>query len=452
MRLPHSPGNGPLVAPIRGKPLIFAAMATMDQTDEPKPPSIVSAPIQSYFEASASPPSTPRSPPPLTHNHAHPSQQKHDPQPPYNPLYSHVINGIRPPTRMPSSAQMRPQDAQSPVAIQEALARPPSQIQPIPSAQPRPRKLSKAGPLPTPPTIAPITTAPPARSPLPPTPPQERQQRSVGRQTSHSQIPHLLTKARPPGTTSPVQTPPAASEIPETHVDQRSHERERAARGTSLQLLDHDPFARNDGVRMLKPGSREGRTPPSREGTSQGVFWGEEVKGPLVGQPVQAPVQAERPNTGPDVNAGPITAESDVGMPAPTPSAPGTATGLVEAQRPSWWMVPRPQPESKVAGSSGTQGYGEVAADADQVNAYTKVPMLLDCLKHPNVLGPVLVCLTFAEWSVLSCVSRELRILLQKSDDLREEVLERYLSTVGYRRWSLPTPEPLSLSLKVPIT
>ena len=221
-----------------------------------------------------------------------------------------------------------------------------------------------------------------------------------------------------------------------------------------MQLLDHDPFARNDGVRMLKPGSREGRTPPSREGTSQGVFWGEEVKGPLVGHPVQiqAQVQVERPNAGPDVDAGAVAAGSDAGMPAPTPSAPGTATGLVEAQRPSWWMVTRPPPESKVAGPSGMQGYGDVAADADQVTAYTKVPTLLDCLKHPNVLGPVLVCLTFAEWTVLSYVSRELRILLQKSDDLREEVLERYLSTVGYRRWSLPTPDPLSLSLKVPIT
>jgi hypothetical protein len=128
------------------------------------------------------------------------------------------------------------------------------------------------------------------------------------------------------------------------------------------------------------------------------------------------------------------------------------ATSVVNEQRPSWWMIIRTPEELNVAEKSRTQGGQEITANGDQPAQEMKKPTLVDCLVHASVLGPVLACLTFSEWSVLSSVNRELLLSLQRSDELREEVLERYLSTVGYRRWSLPTPDPLFLSLKVPIT
>jgi hypothetical protein len=43
--------------------------------------------------------------------------------------------------------------------------------------------------------------------------------------------------------------------------------------------------------------------------------------------------------------------------------------------------------------------------------------------------------LSFAEWAVLARVSREVRGAIAGRRVLREEVMERYLGMVGYRRW-----------------
>lgn len=70
-------------------------------------------------------------------------------------------------------------------------------------------------------------------------------------------------------------------------------------------------------------------------------------------------------------------------------------------------------------------------------------------LSDAGLLFNLLSYLTFHDWVVLSNINKQIRTQLQEERDLREEVLERYLDTVGYERWTWDEEEPLSLSLQV---
>lgn len=70
-------------------------------------------------------------------------------------------------------------------------------------------------------------------------------------------------------------------------------------------------------------------------------------------------------------------------------------------------------------------------------------------LSDAGLLFNLLSYLTFQEWIILSAISKQIRTQLQEERDLREEVLERYLETIGYERWAWEEEEPLPLSLQV---
>ena len=75
---------------------------------------------------------------------------------------------------------------------------------------------------------------------------------------------------------------------------------------------------------------------------------------------------------------------------------------------------------------------------------------LADFVSDAELLQLLLEYLTFYDWSLLASVSRVIRVVMVQKKDVREEILERYLSgTIGYQRWSWDEPEPLSLSLQV---
>ncbi|KAH6909800.1 hypothetical protein BKA70DRAFT_1274841 [Coprinopsis sp. MPI-PUGE-AT-0042] len=69
-------------------------------------------------------------------------------------------------------------------------------------------------------------------------------------------------------------------------------------------------------------------------------------------------------------------------------------------------------------------------------------------ISNPQLLGNLLSFMTFYDWCILSSVSREIRIMLVQSPLLREEVLERFLKTVGYSRWIWAGKDPLQLTLQ----
>ena len=66
----------------------------------------------------------------------------------------------------------------------------------------------------------------------------------------------------------------------------------------------------------------------------------------------------------------------------------------------------------------------------------------------PALLGAFLQYQTFFEWCMLSRVSKATMSTIARSRPLREEILERFLHTVGYRRWAWGDADPLSLSLR----
>lgn len=74
---------------------------------------------------------------------------------------------------------------------------------------------------------------------------------------------------------------------------------------------------------------------------------------------------------------------------------------------------------------------------------------LADFVSDPEYLKMLLEYLSFYDWCVLASVSRVIRIMMVQKKEVREEILERYLKTVGYERWRWEDAEPLSLSLQV---
>jgi hypothetical protein len=77
---------------------------------------------------------------------------------------------------------------------------------------------------------------------------------------------------------------------------------------------------------------------------------------------------------------------------------------------------------------------------------------LATLLSEPATLGCLLTYLSFYDWCMLCSVSNQIRALFGDRRELREEALERYLTTVGYARWTSSEPEPLALSLMVCIS
>jgi len=70
-------------------------------------------------------------------------------------------------------------------------------------------------------------------------------------------------------------------------------------------------------------------------------------------------------------------------------------------------------------------------------------------LLHPQLLRALLQYLSFYDWCILQAVNKSLRSQLSHVKELKEEILERYLSTIGYARWAWEEDEPLVISLRV---
>jgi len=75
---------------------------------------------------------------------------------------------------------------------------------------------------------------------------------------------------------------------------------------------------------------------------------------------------------------------------------------------------------------------------------------LAEHLCNPGLLAPLLAYLTFADFYALWNSTRRISKTMEGTPDLREIALEKFLSSVGYRRWTFSERrEPVSLTLKV---
>ncbi|KAI0067038.1 hypothetical protein BV25DRAFT_1820201 [Artomyces pyxidatus] len=69
-------------------------------------------------------------------------------------------------------------------------------------------------------------------------------------------------------------------------------------------------------------------------------------------------------------------------------------------------------------------------------------------LQDPVLLAALLNYFSFYDWLVFSNTTKAIKAVLDRNRDAQEAVLERFLGTVGYTRWTWLTPEPLQLTLK----
>jgi hypothetical protein len=98
----------------------------------------------------------------------------------------------------------------------------------------------------------------------------------------------------------------------------------------------------------------------------------------------------------------------------------------------------------------GTWLEKSVPADIAELAEETKPTFypLLQHLQNRELLTELLTHLSFCEWLTLwGAVSKDIRQALDYDPTLCDVVLERYLGTVGYARWSWSNPEPIRITL-----
>lgn len=260
----------------------------------------------------------------------------------------------------------------------------------------------------------------------------ERTPSSVSRGDANSEHarPRVLTKTRPTTPQKP-STPLSHTLLPEP--------------GDPL-LLDDDPFARNKGVRMLKPRTRSS----SISGTSSsscrdGGFSSEDghAKPPVTPPPPvpKAPLSRDDPAGVPPLSMSEKT--------PPSPISPDDYK-IARQQRRGQWLEKAPPPA--VADVVAKQLVTD--EESEQVEEQPREPTppptyfpIIAFMSDANLLPLLLSYLSYSEWLALYSANKQIRELFQ-SRILREFVLERYLSTVGYSKWNYEWAEPLALSLK----
>ena len=117
-------------------------------------------------------------------------------------------------------------------------------------------------------------------------------------------------------------------------------------------------------------------------------------------------------------------------QPSPPPPVGDTTSQLPESAEPREPSIIRAKPRP-MTGFSMTE--------------FSLTGFLSDAGLLYNILG----YLSFYDWVSLFSLSKQIRTQLEEDRDLREEVLERYLETIGYERWGWDEEEALSLTLRV---
>ncbi|KAF7313847.1 hypothetical protein HMN09_00542200 [Mycena chlorophos] len=403
----HNPvqnrANGPKRTPsglVKGKPLIFSAMEPEKVEYSPAPQPVHHA----YPSPPMSPPPGPaRSPPPVPPA----PQMLPDREETFDAGFSQtVLQSLNwsEQTHQPFQSQgSQPFQAPRQPAVNGHVHAQPA-MRPQPSVTPR---VNNDAPLPLqPPQLPPSlqTQLPPLIPHSPPrvlSPPQPafRAPASPPPPPSPSAAHRTLTKPRP---TTPQRKRSNAALV------------EEPTRASTL-MLDDDPFAKVEPIRMLKPTSRDG--PPHSATASTSSFSVLEEERPVT---PEAPSFEEPVDTTPPRRS--------------TPPSPVT---------PEDYRVARSRRRGNELGKAPPSSIAGIEVRE------TRIPgpfPLVNFVLNPQLLAAFLEYLSFYDWCVLSAVTKAVRGRLVASKPLREVALERYLRTVGYARWD-GEGDPLELSL-----
>ncbi|CAK5274200.1 unnamed protein product [Mycena citricolor] len=193
----------------------------------------------------------------------------------------------------------------------------------------------------------------------------------------------------------------------------------------SMLLLDEDPFAKIEGVRVMAPSVSSPVSSSAEESLDAEVSEKASVSEKAADLSERATVVSENATA-------PSTPERTV---ASLPSAPSSPEDYRAARSQRRGNVLDKAPPPSVLG-----------VEVRETRIPGPFPLAL-FVADPQLLTALLPYLSFYEWCILSAVSKEIRITFVGTKDLREAALERYLRTVGYARWTWADPDPLELTL-----
>ncbi|KAJ6551379.1 hypothetical protein B0H19DRAFT_1157416 [Mycena capillaripes] len=420
---------------VKGRPLIFAAMATVDASPSEKTDY---NPYGNSHNAYPSPPTDAVKMPPrllseetdglfdlgFSRTVMDSWDQQQQQQPPHE-RQTPKINGNTPlpnvrggqTPRLNGSAPLPPQ---SPPPLQVAT----QQQQPqAPQRVPTKSRNPVASPTPLSPKLNPVASPTPMSPKMRPTPIPDPPP------TPHT--PRTLTKSRP--TTPQRKMSSAALQQPSPLMLTRDLDERTASRASTL-MLDDDPFAKVEGVRMLKPTSRDGPppTPPPPPSSTGSASEGSVPESPSTPRQEAGFDAADAQNA---VNITPPQKIQGGGSSSKAPPSPVTPEEYRTARS------RRRGDQLEKTPPAGVKGI-EVRE--------TRIPgpfPLAEYVANPPLLSALLVYLSFYDWCILSAVTKEMRMCLVGTPELREAALERYLRTVGYSRWAWEDADPLELTL-----
>ncbi|KAG7441512.1 uncharacterized protein BT62DRAFT_923288 [Guyanagaster necrorhizus] len=300
---------------------------------------------------------------------------------------------------------------------------------------------------------------------------------AVLRSPSQTQV-HIIPST--PSRAAPSRSPSDASVSHSTRrLMKRYHHQQPSATPAhdDVPYFADDPFAKVEGVKVLPASSvthgsgedvaRERMS--SREGSSRGVsLVVHSREGSREEEKAKAKVEEEEDVDGDgvavpreNVLVRSITPEKRR-VKTPSPPPPLMKRSVTPPQKP---LTPPPPPAEErpatppppVTPRSRSRHYAGASPPPDSLVANVKVnedqPFPLHTfLADPALLRNLLGYLGWWEWCVLGMVSQRVRNVLFESgpegDERREEVLERFLGGVGYRRWAWPDdPEPVRLTV-----
>jgi hypothetical protein len=377
----------PLDAPVRHGPLIFAAMA-----EEPEPPML--------------------SGPPTGHSPA--EYNENVPSTPYQNAAALYASAFPNTSDSQLGGQASPVTPASPPPQSRGFQQ---QQQPI--SQPQPRKLSKVNsinfsnrPLAEPPQA-------PLRSSMSTSYPHSQMNVNDARENmpsesysnDHTSNGHrVLGKPRQSVTPSPRKSPAAMGSD------------YKPVRNYGLNTIDGDPFAK--AKVMVRPSSKDGLAP------KDDLQWNPNSRDrmPKNDLPVNGNARSRHNPVDGMTNDVLRKERKNSTRHLPTP---------VFAVAPGYRQLPTPFAANIIPPQQSRRTRPD------------NVPPLFFYLADPELLSSLLSFLTFFDWCTLWSTSKYIRTLLGDDTDLREVVLERYLQTVGYRRWIWEGLDPLALSLKV---
>ncbi|KAG7092560.1 hypothetical protein E1B28_008909 [Marasmius oreades] len=413
--------------PMRGKPLIFSAMAPVN-AEPPSPPMkpIINTFGPNHLDASTSYPS-----PPSEYNA---SIQTHR-----SPQQSHAQSSF--PQNLHKGHE---NDFPRRQSLLSSRSRPPATFNPL--ENPPQRTMHK--------TQSQVSSQSPRKTSLTGRPPE-------------APSPRTLTKPRP---TTPTKRPTTPKHRPLTPVSPDGAKRKAEAspdrnnKGMfSDPLIDDDPFAKTQGVKMLEPSltprlddavvpesilqsmspsmpSNSSRDALIQHNDSISFKDASQLTRPSTGQSSTGKAQENKDGT----------EEEAVNNETTRTMTPPPSSGILHDGTP-----PSPASAERYR-SARTKRRGdhlprEVPIEVKNLPVREDRPAepfpLPLFLTDPALLSSLLSYLCFYEWCTLLSLSKGIRSTLLETPQLKETVLERYLDTVGYSRWVWPDAEPLTLSI-----